>query len=725
MIGERRSDRRPRPAPIRLTDAEPAPAGRISIQRPVNARGHDRHVANPAADPTLEKIEELIRLQEQRGGSSLVAEGQPAQFDGADRGAQSHRRQAHPSSQTSQSAPKEAPDKPDANPSRRAGQPSDGREAAKAGQPKLVSASLAETLRLMKVSRDGELWAAVMDGRSALWATANFSFVINLLMLAGPLFMLQVYDRVMTSGSMPTLLALSVLTACVYVVIGALEWIRSRVVVRLGREFDERIADRVFRAALRRSVYNARTSTAAMRELDQIRSFVSGPGPLSLFDAPWTPVYLLIIFAFHPVLGVAATVGALVLLGITIIGERESRSALLAASKKSSETLEIAEVGQRNAEALAAMGMVEAYRQKWQRSNGEAQAWQGLAADRLGGMTATTKTLRLALQSMMLAVGAALALSGDISAGSIVAATIIFGRALAPVEQLLGQWRGMLRAAESFTKIDDLLRKEPEPQARTSLPAPRGVLEVQNLRVATPETRTLILANVSFGIKPGQILAVIGPSASGKSTLTRAITGLWPPAGGTIRLDGATLDQWGPDALGAHVGYLPQAVELFAGTVRENIARFRADATDAAIVQAAKHAHAHEKILALPNGYETELGAFGAHLSAGQRQRIALARALFGNPVLVVLDEPNANLDRAGDEALARALDGLRKRGCAIVLVSHRVQAIGQADLVLYLDQGLQRAFGPRNEVMSQLQAAAASAQPPRAKLKDEPEASE
>ncbi|MEL6622604.1 MAG: type I secretion system permease/ATPase [Pseudomonadota bacterium] len=564
--------------------------------------------------------------------------------------------------------------------------------------------SVRAKLDLLRINRDGELWSALMQGRSALYATGAFSFTINLLMLTGPLFMLQVYDRVMTSGSMPTLVALAVLTACMYMAIGAFELIRSRVVIRLGQEFDSRIADRVFRAALRRSVFGQRTSTAALRELDNIRQFVSGPGPLAIFDAPWTPIYLLIIFALHPVLGLAATVGAAILLALAYMSERSSRGPLMEAQKRTGESMDLAEVGQRNAEVIAAMGMVDAYRKRWQATNGEAMAWQGMAADRLGSVTATTKTLRLAFQSMMLGVGAALALNNEISAGTIVAATIIFGRALAPVEQALGQWRGMLRAADSFSKIDELLKKVPEPQSRTELPAPKGLLSVENLRVATPESRKLVLASVNFQVNPGQMLAVIGPSASGKSTLSRAIVGLWPPAAGQVRLDGATLEQWGPDNLGRHVGYLPQTVELFAGTVRDNIARFEENAPDAAVVTAAKRAHAHDLILSLPDGYETELGDFGAHLSAGQRQRIALARALYSDPVLVVLDEPNSNLDRAGDTALAAAVDGMRERGQTIVLVSHRVQAIGKADTLLYLDKGIQRAFGPREEVLAQLQ---------------------
>lgn len=564
--------------------------------------------------------------------------------------------------------------------------------------------------------RDGELWTAIAASRDAIVATGVFSLIINLLMLTGPLFMLQVYDRVMTSGSIPTLVALAILTGLLYAAIGFLELIRSRVVVRVGLEFDRRVADRVFRSALRRGVTGKVSSVSALRELDQIRQFVAGPGPITLFDAPWTLIYLGVIFLLHWTLGIAATLGAAVLIVLTFMSEKMTRQPLMDASKANARSIELAETGQRNAEAIAAMGMLDAYRARWQRANGEALAWQTIAADRLGAISATTKTMRLGLQSLMLAIGAALALNNEISAGTIVAATIIFGRALAPVEQAIGQWRTMLRAIESYTKLDLLLRETPEPEARTALPAPRGKLEVDGLRVAAPETRQLILANLTFSVTPGQMLAVIGPSASGKSTLARALVGLWPPFAGTIRLDGARLDQWNPEQLGNHIGYLPQSVELFSGTVRDNISRFRADARDEDVVAAAKMAHAHELILALPHGYESDVGAFATYLSGGQRQRIGLARALYGNPVLVVLDEPNANLDRAGDEALAAAIDGMRERGQAIVLISHRVQAITKADLLLYLDRGVQRAFGPRAEVMRMLQGglAAGEGAPPQ-----------
>jgi PrtD family type I secretion system ABC transporter len=554
------------------------------------------------------------------------------------------------------------------------------------------------------VSGASELKAAILASRRAFTATGTFSLVINLLMLAGPLFMLQVYDRVLTSGSIPTLVALSVMTAGLYAIIGVLELVRTRVIVRIGVEIDRRLGDRIFQAALRRSLAAPGQSMSALRELDSLRQFIAGPGPLTFFDAPWTPIYLFVIFMTHWTLGVAATLGAAVLMLIAWMSETTSRAPLAEAAKAATRGVELAETGQRNAEAITAMGMLGAYRRRWQMANEEAIAWQVLAADKLGTLSSLSKALRLLLQSFMLAIGAALAIKGDISAGAIVAATIIFGRALAPVEQAIGHWRSFVKAHESYRKLDALLRHEPVPIAKTALPPPKGNLEVASLRVASPETRQLILSNISFTVTPGTMLAVIGPSASGKSTLARALVGLWQPFSGTIRLDGARLDQWNNEDLGRHIGYLPQDVELFAGTVKENIARFRTDATDEQVTAAARMAHAHELIMALPKGYDTEIGTFGTYLSAGQRQRIGLARALFGDPALVVLDEPNSNLDRSGDEALGSAIDGMRSRGQAVVLVSHRVQAIGKADSLLYIERGVQRAFGPRDDVMKLFQ---------------------
>ena len=556
--------------------------------------------------------------------------------------------------------------------------------------------------------RDSEVKDAVAASRRALNATFIFSAVINILMMAGPLFMLQVYDRVLSSGSFPTLIALSAITAGLYGIIGMLELARSRIIGRVGAEIDQRLSDRIFEAALRKSLATQGAAGPALRDLDSFRQFISGPAPITFFDTPWTPVYLLVIFLTHWMLGIAAIIGTVILLCLAWLSEQRGRVPMQQAGYAVGKSLEMAETGQRNAEAITAMGMLGAYRSRWQTLNGEGLGWQLLAADRLGGMSAVTKATRLLLQSLMLAIAAGLAITGAISPGSIIAATIIFGRALAPVEQVIGHWRGFIKARESYYKLEEVLTFAPPERNRTELPRPKGILDVQNVRVAAPGSRNVILHGISFRASPGQMLAIIGPSASGKSTLVRAIVGLWPTFGGAVMLDGARLDMWHPEDLGKHIGYLPQSVELFAGTVKQNISRFRENASDDDVIEAAKQAHAHDLILGLPDGYETELGSYATYLSGGQRQRIALARALFSTPPLVVLDEPNSNLDRLGDEALSAAIDGMRSRGQTVILVSHRVQAIGKADLLLLLEKGQQRAFGPRNEVMKLFQGPAA-----------------
>ena len=564
------------------------------------------------------------------------------------------------------------------------------------------------------LSSKGELWSALTASRRAIVAVGWFSCVINILMLAGPLFMLQVYDRVMTSGSLSTLAALLALTIAVYAIIGVLELVRSRIITRIGIEIDQRIGDRIFEAGLKSSVAKSGSPSNALRDLDTLRNFVAGPAPMTFFDVWWSPVYLLVIFATHWTLGLSALLGCALLLMTAWLSDKRSRAPLQENQKSAMRGMEMAETGQRNAEAITAMGMIGAYRRRWQTLNQQALSWQVYASDVLGGISAVSKTLRLLLQSLMLAIGAALALKGEISSGSIIAATIIFGRALAPVEQVITHWRSSLKAHDSYKKLEALLTEVPATVRGVTLPAPRGLLDVAGLRVGAPGSKTMILHGMTFAVKPGQMLAVIGPSASGKSSLARALVGLWPPTGGSIKLDGVELGQWPGEALGQHIGYLPQDTELFSGTVRENIGRFRTDATDAEIIEAAAAAHAHDLILSLPDGYTTELGAFGTHLSGGQRQRIALARALFRNPALVVLDEANANLDRAGDTALSAAIDGMRARGQAIVFVSHRVQAIQQADTLLYLDRGVQKAFGPRDQVMAEINGANPSARPAR-----------
>lgn len=549
-------------------------------------------------------------------------------------------------------------------------------------------------------AQDSEFKAAVSASRRALSATLLFSAVINVLMMAGPLFMLQVYDRVLPSGSFSTLVALSIVTAAIYCIVGVLELTRTRIISRVGAEIDQRLSDRVFESSLRKSLVKQGAAGATMRELDNLRQFLSGPSPITFFDIAWTPAYLLVIFLAHWTLGVAAIIGTVVLVGLAWLSKQRGRTPLLHARQAVSKSLELAEAGQRNAEAITAMGMMAAYRARWQTVNSEALGWQLLASDRLGGLLSATKAASLLLQALMLAMASGLAISGQISPGAVIAVVMVFGRALAPFEVVMRHRRSFISARESSVKLDEALTGAPIERNHTGLPRPKGVLEVENIRVAAPETRNAILHGISFKLSPGQMLAIIGPSASGKSSLIRAIMGLWPPFGGTITVDDTRLDRWHPEDLGQYIGYLPQSVELFSGTVRENIARFRDDATGGQVIEAAKQAHVHELILDLPDGYETELGNDGMILSRGQCQSIALARALFGRPPLVVLDEPYSNLDSFGDEAFSKTLDGLRQRKQTVIIVSHRTQAIEKADLLLLIGKGQQRAFGPSIEIM-------------------------
>jgi len=565
----------------------------------------------------------------------------------------------------------------------------------------------------MRQVKADDIRAALRKSRGALIATAFFSLVLNMLMLSGPLYMLQIYDRVLTSRSMPTLIALSILVAVLYALSGFLEFVRSRILTRISLAFDQTVGERVFDASTRLGLIKGKPVASPLRDFEALRQFLSSPGPSALFDMPWAPIYLALLFMFHWLLGAVALGGAVALLVIALATERATQSAVARSTEASRRSSVLADAGQNNAEVLAAMGMLASYRQRWLGANREALLIQSQSSDTITGLTAVSKTLRMLLQSAILAIGAALAIHGDVSMGAIIAGSILMGRALAPVEQAIAHWRGFVRARQAHRALRELLDALPPQTDRIELPTPNGHLDVRGIRMAPPGTQRLVVNNVSFAVGPGQILAIAGPSASGKSTLARALVGVWPVAGGEIRLDGARLDQWDPQRLGHHIGYVPQDVELFSGSVRDNISRFLPDATDADVIAAAKLARAHSMILDLPQGYDTELGAFGGHLSAGQKQRIALARALYGNPVLLVFDEPNSNLDSDGDAALIEAIGELKPLNRTVITVTHRSSAIARADLLLVMERGQVRAFGPRDDVLRSLSSSAGVVQGP------------
>lgn len=541
--------------------------------------------------------------------------------------------------------------------------------------------------------------------------TGLFSLVINLLMLTGPLYMMLVYDRVLTSQSESTLISLSLLIAGLFVIMGLLSSVRSKILVRVGSRINLRLSERVFGAQIKKAASSGAKGLDGVRDLQTLREFLSGTGPTTLFDAPWTPVYIAVIFLLDPLLGWVATGGAVALLLLALLNEVMTRRNLAKATRVLAESNEIVADGRNNAEVLSSMHMLPGIYRRWQKLQQAALELQNKASDRSASLSSMSRTLRLMLQSAILGTGAYLAINDVISPGSMIAASLILGRGLAPIEQAIGSWRHFIAARGAYRRTRKLLEDVPAEEQRTQLPTPNGKLSVEKLFAGIPgkEGNQLILSNISFHLNSGEALAVIGPSASGKSTLARLLVGAWPPDHGHVRLDSADLWQWDREQLGRFIGYLPQDVELFNGTVFENIARFDEDAQDSEVIAAAMNAGAHEMILALPDGYNTTIGTGGRLLSGGQRQRIALARALYGDPALVVLDEPNASLDAVGEEALSQTIKRMKARGQTVVVIAHRPSAVTQADKVLVLDGGKVAAFGPKSEVFAALSDKAAN----------------
>jgi len=550
-----------------------------------------------------------------------------------------------------------------------------------------------------------ELREALGSCAAAFIGIGAFSGLINLLMLTGSLFMLEVYDRILPSRSVPTLIGLSVLTAVLFTVQALLEITRGRLLVRIGNQLDCRLSARVYDLVVRLPL-RARVGGDALqpvRDLDTVRAFLSGLGPAALFDLPWIPLYVAICFAFHVLIGVTVLTGAIILVALTLATEFLSRSPVKAATAQAAARSRLAEISRRNADVLTAMGMSEALRGRWLDLGRAHLAQQKRVNDVAGGLGATGRVLRMALQSAVLGVGALLVIWQEATAGIIIAGSILAGRALAPIDLAIANWKGFVAARQSWQRLGQLFTAMPMAAARLELPAPAHTLTVETLGIAPPGAQKLVVHDVNFTLKAGSAVGVIGPSASGKSSLVRAIVGVWAPARGCVRLDGATLEQWTPQALGRHIGYLPQDVELIEGTIAQNIARFAPDAPAAAVIAAAKAASVHDLIVNLPAGYETEIGEQGAALSAGQQQRVALARALYGDPFLVVLDEPNSNLDGEGEDALTRAILGVRARGGIVIVVAHRPSALAAVDHLLAMARGAQQAFGPKDEILPRL----------------------
>jgi PrtD family type I secretion system ABC transporter len=547
------------------------------------------------------------------------------------------------------------------------------------------------------------LKAALGTCRGAISATAVFSFCGNLLLFVSPLYMLQVYDRVLSGRSPTTLVMLTVMAGFLLAVMGALEALRSRMLVRAGARLDQMLASRTFAGLFevgRR--HPGQVGGQSLRDLDTLRDFATGPALLVFCDAPWAPLFILVAFALHPLLGAVTLVGAVAIFALAMVNEVITRKALKDAGTVTIGAGAFAEASLRNSEVLHAMGMLPGIAARWLIRHDTALALQARAADRAGALLALSKFVRLFLQSAILGVGAWLALDDQITGGSIVAASIIMGRALAPVEMAVGHWKGFVAARSAWARLSALLTEAGERPETMALPRPKGAIAVDKLFVVPPGSRSAVLKGVSFALAPGEVLGVVGPSAAGKSTLARAMTGVWAPGAGSVRLDGADLHAWRREEVGPALGYLPQDVELFDGSVAENIARFR-DIEPEKVVEAAEKAGVHQMILALPQGYDTRIGDGGRVLSGGQRQRIALARALYDNPAFVVLDEPNSNLDTAGEQALVEAVADLKSRGATTVVVTHRVSILGCVDKIMVLNNGEVELIGPRDEVMSRL----------------------
>jgi ATP-binding cassette subfamily C protein EexD len=548
-----------------------------------------------------------------------------------------------------------------------------------------------------------ELAQAIHYCRDSFRSAAIFSLFINLLMLLPAIYMMQVYDRVLMSNSTSTLLMLTLLAVGLFVMLGALEWIRSQILIRVSTRFDVLLNERLYRVLFRQAlVSGGKTSAQPLGDLLVLRQFLTGNGLFAFFDAPWIPVYVALLFLFHTTFGLVALVSALLLIMLAVWNERATHDDLEQANRVSVESANITARNLRNAEVVHALGMLPNLMARWKDKQQRLIMLQAIASEKAGLIAALSKTYRLTIQSLILGLGAWLAIEKQITPGLMIGGSILLGRALAPIDLMIGSWKQFLTARTAYERLNTLLAQFPVEADPMPLSAPRGTLRGEQVVVAPPGAKVAVLKGLNFAIEAGTFVALIGASASGKSTLARAILGIWPVANGAIRLDGAEVGQYDRSVLGGHIGYLPQDIELFDGTIADNIARFGALEPDKVVI-AAKAAGVHEMILHLPQGYDTEIGGSGGALSAGQRQRVGLARALYGEPVLIVLDEPNSNLDDQGEQALAQALLSLKRRGCTVIVITHRLGILGLVDRIMLLNEGLLIMDGPRDEVLTKL----------------------
>lgn len=556
-----------------------------------------------------------------------------------------------------------------------------------------------------------ELGQVLLTFRQTFYKLGAFSAVINLLMLLPAIYMLQIYDRVLHSRNETTLLMLTLMVLGLYCLMSVLEWVRSSVLIRVGNRLDMLLNFRVFTAAfesnLRKSGANAGQS---LQDLTSVRQFLTGNGLFAFFDAPWAPIYLAVTFMFHWILGLFVLGGMVILAFLAWLTEISTRKPLAEANQAAIAATAYANNNLRNAEVIEAMGMLPALRERWYKFQSKVLEKQTEASDKAARINALTKLIRVAMQSLALGVGALLVLQNEISPGMMIACAILMGRALQPVELAIGTWKQLINARAAYHRLDELLQEFPERGTGMQLPRPNGHIVLENATAIPPGSRVTVLRGLTFAINAGDVVGIIGPSAAGKSSLARLLVGIWPTQSGKVRLDGAEIYQWNKDELGPYIGYLPQDIELFDGTVAENIARFGTIDSEL-VIDAAKRAGVHEMVLRTPQGYDTRLGDAGGQLSGGQKQRIGLARAMYGNPVLVVLDEPNSNLDDVGEQALLRAVADLKARGTTVILISQRTNVLSGVDKLLVLREGQLYLFGSRDQVLAALTQAAQQAQ--------------
>lgn len=564
----------------------------------------------------------------------------------------------------------------------------------------------------MEIDRSS-LKEALTVCKGSFISAAGFSMVINLLMLAPVIYMLQIFDRVVPTGNKETLLMLSLILLVMFITLGLLEWVRSQILVRVSSRLETLLNKRVFNIAYKQSLYSGgqNMSSQPLDDLTSLRQFMTGNGLFAFFDAPWMPVYIGVMFVFHSWYGWTAVLTTIVLLALAVVNEKLTQQTLTDANAMAMTGRAMVNKSLRNAEVIESMGMLGRVRERWVNSAYQVLSLQSQASSKAGLIAALSKIFRMTSQSLILGIGAYLTIQQEITPGLMIGGSLLLGRALAPIDMIIATWKGFVSARNQYNRLNALLARIPEDKEKMALPTPSGRLAVENAVIVPPGTKTPVIKGVNFVIETGDSVAIIGASGAGKSTLARGLLGIWPTVSGKIRLDGADVFSWDREALGPYIGYLPQDIELFEGTISENIARFSEVDADK-VVAAAKMADVHDLILRLPEGYDTMISASGGALSGGQRQRIGLARALYGDPALVILDEPNSNLDEQGEAALANAIKRLKQKQTTVILITHRRNILAIVDKLLILNEGMLATFGPTKDVLTQLQQAAQRQQP-------------